>query len=104
MNSKFLLTIALTFSVNFSTAFAADAPSKDRPATLLMVHTCAGCHGSFGHSLGDAPSIAGLPQQDFIKAMQAYKSGDRPSTIMDRIARGYADEDFSKMAEFFAKQ
>jgi sulfide dehydrogenase cytochrome subunit len=36
--------------------------------------------------------------------MRAFKSGERPSTIMGRIAKGYDDEDFDKMGEFFAAQ
>jgi sulfide dehydrogenase cytochrome subunit len=40
----------------------------------------------------------------FIDAMEAYKRDQRNSTIMNRIAKGYSDEQIKAMAWFFAKQ
>ena len=74
------------------------------PATLLA-DTCAGCHGTDGASVGPAsPSIAGLSETYFVDTMKVFKSGDRKSTIMGRIAKGYSDEEFALMASVFAKQ
>lgn len=71
----------------------------------LLANTCAGCHGPAGVSHGPAtPTIAGMGVEYFVDSMEAYKSGDRPSTIMTRIARGYSTEDFTAMGEYFAKQ
>jgi sulfide dehydrogenase cytochrome subunit len=36
--------------------------------------------------------------------MKAYREGTRPSTIMTRIAKGYTDEDFAAMADYFSAQ
>jgi len=36
--------------------------------------------------------------------MMAFKSGERPGTVMDRIAKGYSEEEFKLMASVFAKQ
>jgi len=36
--------------------------------------------------------------------MKAYKEGTRPATIMNRIAKGYSDEEIKAMAGYFAKQ
>lgn len=71
----------------------------------LLANTCAGCHGPMGVSHGPAtPTIAGMGVEYFVESMEAYKSGDRPSTIMTRIAKGYSTEDFQAMGEYFAKQ
>ena len=74
------------------------------PATPEMVsYTCNGCHGTDGSSAGlSNPTIAGLTADYFEKSMQDFKSGARPSTIMQRLAKGYTDEDFKTMANFFA--
>jgi len=40
----------------------------------------------------------------FMEAMEEYKSGVRPSTIMGRIAKGYSEEEFQLMAGYFSKQ
>ena len=82
-----------------STAFA----GMDR-ATMLA-NTCAGCHGPGGVSMGPAtPSIAGISRDYFIESMNAYAMGDRPSTIMMRIAKGYSEADIALMADYFSKQ
>ncbi len=75
------------------------------PSGEMLGNTCAGCHGTHGNSNGPAtPTIAGSGSEYFIDSMMAYKSGDRASTIMGRIAKGYTDEEIKLMADFFAKQ
>lgn len=75
------------------------------PSGAMLANTCAGCHGTNGNSVGPAsPTIAGMDKEVFTDAMKAYKDGSRAATIMDRIARGYTDEQFTAMAEFFAAQ
>lgn len=75
------------------------------PSAAMLGNTCAGCHGTHGSSHGPAtPSIAGISSEYFIEAMKAYKNGERPATIMDRIAKGYTEEEVKLMAEFFSKQ
>jgi sulfide dehydrogenase cytochrome subunit len=39
-----------------------------------------------------------------VDSMKAFKSGERGSTIMGRIAKGYSEEEFKLMASVFAKQ
>lgn len=73
------------------------------PTGQMLADTCAGCHGTDGASNGPAtPSIAGNAAIYIVDSMKAYKSGDRHSTIMGRIAKGYSDEEFEAMAETIA--
>lgn len=79
-------------------------PAAGPPAEALA-YTCAGCHGTDGSSAGpSSPSIAGLDPEVFMDAMQDYKVDLRNSTIMNRIAKGYTDEQIQGMAMFFARQ
>ena len=72
---------------------------------MALAYTCAGCHGTDGSSAGpSSPSIAGMDPEVFIDAMQDYKADERNSTIMNRIAKGYSDQQIVGMAEFFAVQ
>lgn len=83
--------------------FPATAPAA--PTGQALAFTCAGCHGTDGSSVGpSSPSIAGMDPEVFIDAMQGYKFDERNSTIMNRIAKGYNDEQIKSMAWFFAKQ
>jgi sulfide dehydrogenase cytochrome subunit len=85
-------------------AAAASATAAPRSGTMLG-NTCAGCHGTYGHSAGEVmPSLAGMDKRYLVKAMQDYRSGARPSTIMGRIAKGYSDQEVSAIAAFFSQQ
>ena len=79
-------------------------PAAHRPDVERLAHACAGCHGTYGHSLAPTPAIAGKPEEEFLAAMRDFKSGQRVSSAMNRIARGYTDEDLVSMAQFFKKQ
>jgi len=75
------------------------------PAAEMLAYTCAGCHGTDGSSVGpSSPHIAGMNPEYFVESMKAYKSDERNPTIMNRIAKGYSDEQIEAMAEFFSKQ
>jgi cytochrome subunit of sulfide dehydrogenase len=85
-------------------AFAGSALASG-PSGEMLANTCVGCHGFNGNSMGPAiPSIAGMSVTYFTDTMTGYKDGSRPATIMDRLAKGYSDEEIALMAEFFAAQ
>lgn len=91
--------------VLFGTAllFGAAPLSAAGPSASMLADTCAGCHGVDGSSVGPAsPSIAGMSAAYFTESMEGFKNGERPSTIMGRIAKGYTDEEIELMAGFFA--
>ena len=88
---------------------AADAPKDDGPAMLsgansrTLSMTCAGCHGTDGLSVGPAsPTIAGLEGEYFVEVMKGFKNDEVFGTIMNRIAKGYTDEEIALMATYFA--
>lgn len=75
------------------------------PSAEALAYTCAGCHGTGGQSSGPAsPTLAGMSKPVMVETMQGFKSGEIASTIMGRIAKGYTDEQFGLMGEYFAKQ
>ena len=75
------------------------------PTATMLADTCVGCHGPEGSSVGPAiPSIAGVSAEYFNTVMKAYKDGTRYGTIMNRIAKGYSDEEIALMGDYFAKQ
>jgi sulfide dehydrogenase cytochrome subunit len=87
-------------------AFAVSAVAHAaQPSAAMLSNACAGCHGTHGASAGPSmPSLAGQSKAFFIDAMKKFKSGERPGTVMSRLAKGYSDEQVVAMAEFFAKQ
>ena len=87
------------------------AEKKAKPKTMsgasatMLANTCAGCHGTYGASNGPSiPILGGMSAVYLVKMMKAYKTGDIPSTIMGRLAKGYTTKEFEQMGEYFAKQ
>ena len=98
MRSKSVLGFAL---VGFLAAGGA-AGAGELSASMLA-NTCNGCHGPDGTSYGPAsPTIAGTNKDYMVETMLAFRDGRRPSTVMQRIAKGYSDDEIKLIAEFFA--
>jgi cytochrome subunit of sulfide dehydrogenase len=68
----------------------------------LPAQGCLGCHGPEGRGSGAVPALAGREAAEIIAAMQAFQAGQRPATIMDRIARGYTAAEIAAVAAYFA--
>lgn len=84
-------------------ALATAAPAA--PSAAMLANACAGCHGTLGASAGPSmPSLAGQSRLAIVEAMKGFKSGERPATVMGRLAKGYSDADIDAMADFFARQ
>jgi sulfide dehydrogenase cytochrome subunit len=97
---KYVLLLAGGLVLSSSSCWAAELTRG-----AMLGNTCAGCHGTNGVSQGTAiPNLAGKSVDTIKESMQAYKKGDRTSTIMGRLAKGYSDEEIVAMAEFFAQQ
>ena len=91
----------LAMGVLAVSAMAQAAP----PSPAMLSNACAGCHGTNGGSAGlTMPSLASQSKTAIVDAMKKFKSGERPSTVMGRLAKGYTDAEFDAMAEFFSKQ
>jgi sulfide dehydrogenase cytochrome subunit len=50
------------------------------------------------------PIIGGQPKAYLVQSMKNYRDGKRHSTIMQRLAKGYDDDQIEAMAEFLSKQ
>jgi len=100
MNKKRFHAILMVSGLLLGTQAMAES---DNPA--ILAHTCAGCHGTFGASAGDSmPIIGGQPKAYLVQSMNNYRDGKRHSTIMQRLAKGYNDNQIEAMAEFLSKQ
>lgn len=88
---------------------AGAAPAADDTARLrtrALAATCAQCHGTDGHAVaGEAMvRLAGLPQDYLLSQLMAFRSGQRPATIMHQITKGYSQEQLETLAAYFAAQ
>jgi sulfide dehydrogenase cytochrome subunit len=70
----------------------------------MLSASCAGCHGTDGHSPGSIPDISNKSAEFIRVSMEEFRSGKRESTVMGRQAKGYSDEEILLIAEYFEKQ
>ena len=81
------------------------AALADDMAARSIAATCAACHGTAGHSATKTVEpLAGKPKERIVELMQAFKTGKKPATIMQQIAKGYTDEQIERVADYFAQQ
>ena len=66
--------------------------------------SCSGCHPTGVNVDTPMPPIRGRDAQQIVAAMQAFRSGERPSTVMGRIAKGFSDDEIRAIAAWLAAQ
>ncbi|WP_280153102.1 cytochrome C [Piscinibacter sp. XHJ-5] len=89
-----------------SAATASMAQDERTLQVRSLAATCATCHGTEGRALEGTPllPLAGMPAPQLARQMRAFRSGDRPSTVMQQIIKGYTDAQIDQLAAWFAAQ
>jgi sulfide dehydrogenase cytochrome subunit len=75
------------------------AEGLDAPAGAL---SCSGCHPASASVQTPAPRIVGRNADDLVTALLAFKSGKTPATVMDRVAKGFSDDEIRAIASWYA--
>lgn len=83
--------------------FAGTACAADEGQVRTWAAACAACHGPRGQSEGGMPSLAGHEAAKLAAEMKAFRSGQRPGTVMPRLMRGYTEAEIDAIAAFWAK-
>ncbi len=65
---------------------------------------CSGCHPASRAVETPFTRLAGRNPADILTAMQEFRSGQRPGTVMDRIAKGFTDDEIKAIAAWYAAQ
>ena len=95
MNAGHALAVTAVFVFAVTAGHAAEAPAG--------ASSCTGCHAAASDSKA-MRSLAGQPQGDIVEKMTAFKSGRLSATIMDRIAKGFSDDEIRAIAAWYAAQ
>jgi cytochrome c553 len=71
-------------------------------ATLALA--CTMCHGAQGTSTAGTPHLAGQQASALYKQLRDFKSGHRPSVIMQPMVANLSDQDMRDLATYYAGQ
>lgn len=99
MKAKLVLG-AVGISVAMALPFTASIADELR--AYLLASSCAACHGTDGHSPASIPSLSGKEADFITQALTEFKTDKRSATIMNRLAKGYSDEEIALIAAWFA--
>ena len=69
----------------------------------ILAATCSGCHGANADGSGGIPGLKGQQQAYLADQLKAFKGGSRPATVMNRLAKGYTDEEIAGLALHFSR-
>ena len=76
--------------------FAGPALAADAPPGALM---CSGCHNAEG-----MVAINGRSVKYLVSTMEAFREGDRPATLMNRLVKGFSPDEIQAIAVWVAAQ
>ena len=88
-------------AIGFVSIAAAAVASAEPPVGAAA---CSGCHPASTRVTSPVPRLAGRDSAAIVKAMQDFRPGARAGTVMDRIAKGFTDEEIRAIAAWYATQ
>jgi cytochrome c553 len=91
-----LLAGLFPLAAGSSAALAADAPPG--------ASSCSGCHPVSRSVDTPVKRLVGAKAADIVSAVQEFRSGKRPATVMDRIAKGFTDDEIKAIADWYGAQ
>jgi len=92
-----LLAAAMVLTAGLSPVFAADPPTGEQ-----LSNGCTACHGIEGRGGSAIPALAGKPADDLVAQLHAFRDQKGDATIMNRIARGFTDDEIQALATYFS--
>jgi cytochrome subunit of sulfide dehydrogenase len=90
------LVVLVSAAAACSAAPAADAPPG--------ASSCSGCHPVSRSVDTPVKRLVGANAADIVSAVQEFRSGKRPATVMDRIAKGFTDDEIKAIADWYGAQ
>ena len=97
MNAALIPVAAALAVLSLGPVFAA---SPEPPGAA----SCSGCHPPTVAPAIAVPPLHGRPADEIASAMQGFKAGQLQPTVMDRIAKGFTDDEIRAMAVWFSAQ
>ena len=108
MTRLFLLAAAFTFALPGAASAQTPAPAGDPTAGAQKVEMCIGCHGIVGWRTAfpevyKVPKIGGQHEAYIVRALQAYRAGERSHPSMKAIAATLSDKDIADVAAYYSR-
>ena len=94
---------ALGVAVAIATVMASSLPARAASEPPPGAASCSGSH-SAGATASSLPRLYGRDAGNIMTAMTGFRDGSLPSTVMNRIAKGFSDDELRAIAAWLAAQ
>jgi cytochrome subunit of sulfide dehydrogenase len=92
----------LILALLFVTAMhLAEAGSPTRPPGAS---SCSGCHAASKSVDTPVPRLVGRSPEEIEMAMLAFRAGQKPASVMERIAKGFSEAEIKAIAAWYGTQ
>jgi sulfide dehydrogenase cytochrome subunit len=95
--TRFTISAAvIAGSLAAAPARAADAPPG--------ASSCSGCHAAKTTVETPVPRLEGRDAAEIVAQMEAFRSGQKQATVMDRLAKGFSEAEIRAIAAWYGAQ
>jgi len=100
---KIILLFLISFFFLFSLGSFAEPQTQPAERQIeSLVFNCYTCHGTDGESPGEIPSLKGKSAEKIKEKLLAFRQDQDDPTIMNRIAKGYSEDEINRIADYLA--
>lgn len=90
-------------AVLIAIAVSLSPTQADAQSAQAMAQNCFVCHGPGAKGAAPIVGLAGQPKESIGQQLVAFKTDRRVGTIMNRIAKGYSDDQIAAIADHLSR-
>ena len=95
---------SLRIAIGVAAVVASAVPALAAPAAPPGATSCSGCHAAGKAAASSVARLYGRDANEIVTAMNAFRDGSLPATVMNRIAKGFSDDELRAIAAWLAAQ
>ena len=95
---------ALRVAAAVATVMASSLPVLAASEPPPGAASCSGCHASGAAAASAVSRLYGRNADEIMTAMTGFRDGSLPATVMNRIAKGFSDDELRAIAAWLAAQ
>ena len=91
-------------AIAIATAMASSSPLLAASEPPPGAASCSGCHAAGTLPASPVSRLYGRNAGEIMTAMAGFRDGSVPATVMNRIAKGFSDDELRAIAAWLAAQ
>jgi sulfide dehydrogenase cytochrome subunit len=95
---------SLRIAIGVATVMASAVPALAASSPPPGAASCSGCHSAGTTAASSVARLYGRDANEIVTAMNAFRDGSLPATVMNRIAKGFSDDELRAIAAWLAAQ